>query len=494
MHEARVGFIHSPLKLSLLSGTGGGLPPLSPVRGLAFLATHPHPRYCEGMANAERVVGYEFHHSYYADLERRRVLKNGEQLNSPLTLKEFEVLVFFLENPKKVIAREDVEPLDEPASGRHPVDNYLSKISGKLGVEKEKLFKSKRGVGHSFESNVRPISASDLQEGGDIFKAAELNFNTHTVDSMRAALKQSLRALELSPYDLPEAHVTAAYCYFNLSIAAYSAELPANVLPEARRHAKEALKIDPKYSRALGVLGAISLVYDYDWEGAETQLELALEWNQKDAATLLAYAYFLAGRARLDEAVGAMKRAVRIAPTDRTIHACTGWFHLLAGDVRGAIEQAEKTTFLYQDFPDGYVILGWAYEAAERYTEARRQYEISLEKDYSPAAHGSLGHLLAKLGDRRRSLATLKELDQLYKRGSISYVPSYFRALVLAGLNEVEECLDALEDACEQHCDWLILLAVERRWDPVRQSSRFKQLAQRIGVITPPDLKLRAKI
>jgi tetratricopeptide (TPR) repeat protein len=446
------------------------------------------------MANAERVVGYEFHHDFYADVERRRVLKNGEPLNSPLTLKEFEVLEFYLKTPKKLIAREDVEPLDQQTEGRHPIDNYLSKIAGKLGIEREELFKLTRGVGYSFEANVRPIFASDQQEGGDIFKAAELNFNTHTVDSMRAALKQSLRALELNPHNLPEAHVTAAYCYLNLSIAAYSAELPSKVLPEARRHAMKALKIDLKSSRALGVLGAISMIYDNDWEKAKTQLELALEWNPKDAATLLAYAYFLAGRARLDEAVEAVEKAVRIDPTDRTIHACTGWFHLLAGDVPGAIEQAEKTTFLYQDFPDGYVIRGWAYEAAERYAEARKQYEKSLEIDYSPAAHGSLGHLLAKLGDRRSGLATLKELDQLYKRGSISYVPGYFRALVFAGFNEVEECLDALEDACEQHCDWLILLGVERRWDPVRQSARFKQLAQRIGVITPPELKLRGKI
>jgi hypothetical protein len=46
------------------------------------------------MANAETVVGYEFHQGFYADLERRHVLQNGEQLETPLTLKQFEVLVF----------------------------------------------------------------------------------------------------------------------------------------------------------------------------------------------------------------------------------------------------------------------------------------------------------------------------------------------------------------------------------------------------------------
>jgi tetratricopeptide (TPR) repeat protein len=368
------------------------------------------------------------------------------------------------------------------------LDNYLSKIAGKLGVDSDDLFKSTRNVGYSFEANVRPIVASDREEGGDLFKASELHFNTHTIASMRASLMQSLRALEINPYGLPEAHVTVAYDYINLGMAAYSAELPSEVIPKARQHAADAFKIDPKSSRALGVLGLISLIYDYDWEKAKTQLEGALELNPNDAATLLSYAHFLVGSGRLDEATEAAKTAARIDPTDLIIHASVGWFHLFAGDIRGAIELGEKSKFLYPDFPPAYVILGWAYEAAERYAEAQKHYETSLDKEYSPAALASLGHLQARRGDRRKALATLKELNQLCESGSISYVPSYCRALVFAGLNEVEECLDALEHACEQRCDWLIHLAVERRWDPVRKSARFRQLMQRIGVIAPPDL------
>jgi tetratricopeptide (TPR) repeat protein/DNA-binding winged helix-turn-helix (wHTH) protein len=445
------------------------------------------------MATAEEVVGYEFYRGFYADIEGHRVLRKGEPLPAPLTLKEFEVLEFFLKNPKKLIARKAVEPLDKPAMGRQPVDNYLSRITGKLGLEKEELFKPTRRVGYSFEANVRPIFASDQQDGGDIFKASELNFNTHTIDSMRASLRQSLRALEINPYGLPGAHVTAAYDYINLSQAAYSAEPPHKVIPKARQHAMEALKNHLTSSRALGVLGLISMIYDHDWEKAKTQLEGALESNPDDAATSLSYAHFLVGSGRLDEAVKAVEKAVRIDPTDLIIHASVGRIHLFAGDVRGAIELGEKTTFLYPGLPAAYGILGWAYEAAERYADARRHYEISLEKEYSPAALASLGHLRAKLGDRHGGLAALEEMDHLHKRGSISYLPSYYRALVFVGLNEVEECLDALEHAYEQHCDWLIHLAVERRWDPVRRSTRFKQLVQRIGVTVPSDLTLGAQ-
>jgi tetratricopeptide (TPR) repeat protein len=187
----------------------------------------------------------------------------------------------------------------------------------------------------------------------------------------------------------------------------------------------------------------------------------------------------------LDEAVKTAEKAARIDPTDLIIHASVGWMHLLAGDIETAIGLAEHTKFLYPDFPAAYVILGWAYEAAERYAEAKRHYEISLEKEYSPVGLASLGHLLGKTGDRASALATLKELEQLHSKGSISYVPSYFRALVFAGINEVDKCLAALAHARDQHCDWLIHLAVERRWAPVRKSAGFKRLAKQIGVTAP---------
>jgi tetratricopeptide (TPR) repeat protein len=439
------------------------------------------------MANAERVVGYEFYQEFTADIESRRVLRRGEQLPIPLTPKEFEVLEFFLKNPRKVIPRESVEPLKMPSIGRIPTDNYLSRIAIRLGLDKDILFESIRGVGYSLKVNVRLIYASDQQEGGEAFKVSELHFNTHTVDSMRVSLKHSLRALDLNPHGLPEAHVTAAFNYINLSMAAYSAEPPNEVIPRARQHAQLAFKADSKSSRALGVLGLISLIYDYDWDRAREQFEAALKLDPNDSATLLSYAHYLVGAGRHHDAVDAVERAARIDPTDLIIHASVGWIHLLAGDVPGAIEQGEKTQYFYPNFPPGHVILGWAYEAAERYPEARRHFQISLEKEYSPAALASLGHLEAMLGDRSSGEAALAELEKLYERRSISYVPAYCRALIFAGLNESENCLNALQEAYQQHCDWLIHLEVERRWDPVRNSDGFRSIVQKVLHSAPLD-------
>lgn len=440
-------------------------------------------RYVETMATPEKIVGYEFYRDFFADGKGRRVLIKGKQIDEPLTLKEFEVLEFFLQRPKEVIPRDSVKPLQMPSSGRIPTDNYLSKIATKLGIEKDELFNTIRGVGYKLTVNVRPIFASDVEEAGDLFKAAELHFNTHTVPSMRASLRQSLQALKINPHGLPEAHVTAAFDYINLSQAAYSAELPRDVMPKARQHAQDAFQIDSGSSRALGVLGLISLIYDYDWQKAKEQLEAVLKIDPNDTATLLSYAHYLIGARRPLEAIKAVEDAARIDPTDIIIHASVGWIHLLAGDIDGAIELGEKSIRdFYSGFAPGHVMIGWAYEAAERFEEALGEYRLSLKSEYMPAALAALGHLESKLGNRQSGEKALDELDELFARGSLSYVPAYAKALILAGMKDVDGCLNSLEEAYAQRCDWLIHLEVERRWDLVRGCDRFKRLVQMVGI------------
>jgi tetratricopeptide (TPR) repeat protein len=434
------------------------------------------------MATAENVIGYEFHRIFYADSENRCVLKSHEPIIPALTLKEYEVLEFFLKSPGTLFRRNAITPLDVPASGRHPADNYLSRIADKLGLDFPDIFERKIGVGYRLIGDVRPIYASDRQEGGDVFKASEFNFNTHTVDSMRASLSQTERALELNPRGLPEAHVTAAYNHINLCMAAFSAEIPTVGMPKARVHAQSAFKSDPRSSRALGVLGLISMIYDYDLDAAKDQLEAALDLNPNDAATLLSYAHFLIATQHPKEAVAAVERAARIDPVDLIIYASVGWMHLLAGDTARAIVCGEKATFLYPNFPPGHMILGWIYESARRGPDAIKEYEMSLAQEYTPAAVASLGHLHSVLGKRAEAEEYLHSLEILHKEGKTPYVAGYCRALILAGLGENDACLSALEDAYDQRADWLIHLTVEPRWEPVRKTARFRALVGKIGL------------
>src|ERR1019366_9888009 len=70
-----------------------------------------------------------------------------------------------------------------------------------------------------------------------------------------------------------------------------NAPVPSEVMPIARIEAQTALAKEPKLASAHGVIGLISLVYDYDWRAAERRLMYALELNPNETATLLSYAH-----------------------------------------------------------------------------------------------------------------------------------------------------------------------------------------------------------
>ncbi len=432
------------------------------------------------------IVGFHFHRDLYADVERRRVLRDGTPIKEPLAPMEFAVLEFFLRHPHELIESTKVTPLNEFSReySRVPLDDYVAKINRKLGLRDEDkgIFVRTRRVGMTLETAVRPVYASDRQEGVEIFKASEFNFNFHTVELLRASLQQSLKALELNPHGLPMAHVTVAYDYINLSQSAYAAEVPETVLPEARVHALEAIKHKASEAAGRGVLGLVDLIYDYNWEKAEDEFDRAFELDPDEPATLLSYAHLYVTSGKFAEAIEAVERASRLTPDDRIIYASWGWIQLLAGNVEEAIRLSKHALFLHPGFPPAHIMLGWAYEANRQYDLALKEYESSLRAEYSPAALASLGHLYGKTGRTDKALAMLDELQVLHERGSIKYVPAYCRALIYAGLKQTNKCLSELERAFDQHCDWLIHLVLERRWDAVRNTMRFKRLVTRVGI------------
>src|SRR5579859_429277 len=115
------------------------------------------------MATAEKIVGYKFGPNFYADIRNHVVLCDGKPLAVPLTLKQFEVLEFFLKRPGQLIERDSIRPIKQPPRGRHPIDNYLSEIAGKLDIDMNELFPATRRIGYTLVAKVLPIVASDYQ-------------------------------------------------------------------------------------------------------------------------------------------------------------------------------------------------------------------------------------------------------------------------------------------------------------------------------------------
>ena len=66
--------------------------------------------------------------------------------------------------------------------------------------------------------------------------------------------------------------------------------------------------------------------------------------------------------------------------------------------------------------------------------------------------------------------------------GRVRYVTPYAVALVHAALNEPDEAFRWLDRAVADRSHWLVWLARDSRWAPIRGDPRFAAIERRVGV------------
>jgi tetratricopeptide (TPR) repeat protein len=432
-------------------------------------------------------IAYEFWGNfgrYYVTRADRRLFRDGQVLESRLTPKEYRVLEFFLARSQLSISYEEIEPFNEVSHrGRiHPAPDYIAKINKKLGLRAGTLFQPVSGPGYRFAAEVRPEYELDRQEAADLYRAALDHFNLHTRVSLRAAFEQSLEVVQANPHDFPKAYITRAYNAIDLCHTPYAAELPSEMIPIARQAAEDALAVDEAFGAAYGILGLIALIYNYDWIEAEVLLNRALALDPQDTGSLLTHAHFLVTSGRFKRGLEQMEKAVEIDPNDRILRANLVKLYMFAGDTSAAKQKGEEAVRLNRVFAPSHFVLGLTYEQLGEFDKAIWSYKRSFDLDPVPVAVAALGHLYGKLGQKRLAHQSLNELQHLRAIGQCKYVPAYCEALIYVGLGKYDACLESLQVAYDQRCDWLIHLAVEPRWAPVRRTSRFKKLMTMVNI------------
>lgn len=113
-----------------------------------------------------------------------------------------------------------------------------------------------------------------------------------TPEGAQKAVSYFEQALALAP-DYAEAHAGLAETYISGSYIFFS---PQEVLPKARQAATKAIELNPQSAEAHVSLGVVKQLYEWDWQGAESELNP----NLADAHS--GYSNFLSIFERRDEA------------------------------------------------------------------------------------------------------------------------------------------------------------------------------------------------
>jgi TolB-like protein/DNA-binding winged helix-turn-helix (wHTH) protein/Tfp pilus assembly protein PilF len=306
-------------------------------------------------------------------------------------------------------------------------------------------------------------------------------WNRRTPPALEEAIRYFMEAIEKDP-GFAQAYAGRADSYTVLGSWALEAIPPDEAASKARADAEKAVQLDGNSAEAHTARAVVRQVYEWDWQGAETEFQRAIALSPSYATAHQWYGHDLCDFGRVEECLAETARAHALDPAYLVAAVDVGFRLYGARRYAEAIAPIRKVLEFNPDFILGHRYLGQVYEANKMYPEALTELRKAVElSGGAPNAVASLGHAYAVSGQRDEARKALEKLEELAKR---RYVSNYGRALICAGLGENDRALGWLERAFQEHSSWMVKLKVDPRLDPLRGDARFADLMRRVG-LTP---------
>jgi len=308
-------------------------------------------------------------------------------------------------------------------------------------------------------------------------RAYELNLkgkyfcNKWSPQAMDRGIELMQQAVILDPQYAPS-YSGLASCLQNSAFFGYSDTL--TVLPRARSAALRATELDASLADAHVVLASIQYYMEYKPGAAEQALNRALELEPANLGGLIYLSWLLGETGRFDEAMVPTRHALQIDPLSKASHHALGELYYLQRDYEKAISAYEKAREIQQDDPSQYQYIGWAYQQMGQYEQAIAQHRqaVSLSQRH-PLYLSDLGYALGMAGQGEEALRILAEIQQA------DGATPYHLALVHLGLGNIDQTLEALEEAYALREGYLVYIIMGPRFDPLRENQRFKDLLKK---------------
>jgi serine/threonine-protein kinase len=274
-----------------------------------------------------------------------------------------------------------------------------------------------------------------------------------------------------------EAYAGLADAYATLAL--YGVLSPHDVMPQAKAAAQRAIDIVGTMSSPFATLGCIAAVYDWAWPEAERHYRRAIELNPEHPVAHHWYAInYLVPLKRFDEADTELRRAVEADPLSMPIRVSLGLRSYFAHRYVQARDELRDSFELEAGSATARLFLGLTLVEMGSFDEAVRELETALQIARSPEMIAALGYAFARAGNIDRARQALGELMTV---ASARYISSSLIAQVHAGLGEPLQAFDWLEKASGAHAADLAWLPVRPVFDSLRSETRFNALLERLG-------------
>jgi tetratricopeptide (TPR) repeat protein len=248
----------------------------------------------------------------------------------------------------------------------------------------------------------------------------------------------------------------------------------------AESAARRAVALDTNLPSGHAMLGLVHYCLRFDFKAAEIEYRRAIELDPRSTYAVIEYSDLLRQTGRLDEAEAQIRKARALQPGLPVLAVKQAEIQLGRKQPDAAIVTLNEALRLRHDVRRAHVALGVAWEAKgdlERALSFYRQALVMNPQDRR--ALPALGYVLGVMGRRDEALAVGRQLEDMNARVRNC---AFQVAVVYAGLGEHEKAIDWLERAWRTKQSAAPSMAIEYRFEPLRQHPRFRAILEQIGL------------
>ena len=312
-----------------------------------------------------------------------------------------------------------------------------------------------------------------------LYLKGRFEWNRRTQEGVAAGIKLFEQAIALDPgYAL--AYTGLADCY---SIHVDYRSVPVvEGFEAAKAYARKAIELDDTLAEAHASLAWSLFIFDWNWDEAEREFRRAIELDPHYASAHQWYAFLLAAKGAVGEALVEGHTAVELDAASASARRSLATCYYYARRWDQAVYHFERGIAMNPTAEETYRMWGLTLAVAGRLEQA---VAVLREANEMPAAgtltRASLGYALARAGSPTEARAIY---DDLVESTARRYVSPVALATILIGLGALDRAIDWMEVALEDRRGWLVYLNVNPLVDPLRRHPRFEALVRRMRIPT----------
>ncbi len=359
-------------------------------------------------------------------------------------------------------------------------DTYDRQSSDLLAVQEEVTQRVSRSLALELfpSATVGSRRYSRSSAAYDAYLKGRFFWHKMTGEAIGRSMAYFNEALSLDAGFAP-AYAGLADCYAQMGSVRVGQMKPLEARAKAWTHLQRALDLDETLAEAHCTLGLIKSWYDWDWDGAGREFQIALELDPSQITALLWQSLYFSVIGQHQQAINSGQRAREIEPLSANVNLYLGVAQGHAGQYDLALRQIRQSIELDPAYYRSYMFMARNLRYLERYDEAIAAFQKALE--LTPDSIESLAFLasaLAAKGERQHAIDLIERLRAAEDRTE----PAVLVATIYATLKMADEMYWWLEHAVAVKSTPIYIALLNLEFEHYRMEPRFRAFLSSIGL------------